>query len=528
MKMKIALIAAVSAFCLSLGLLIWAFFFVSSSHHGKGKTPQVTFTPPPMAMILNAKPAKFLIYDIDGQLIPGASIEAYLSTDTKAIPAARGTSDSNGAVTLQLPFDKPIPVIKTAAAGFKQNTITQVPLTEEPLEIYLDPIKKTELRPTPASVDDQQEKPQQEKTPHLTAQAFFAHNNTREPIAGEIQYAWYTFRKQNDGSTRWQIASKVQTESTPDNGLIPLEGIDSADPVCLEITWNGLIAESETLSMQDLPPHPVQIIFTKPEPFTVSAIAAHDKQPVTDLTVKMIRQRTPRMFNYDGTFYGRAAADTPGQATLDLPYGDFKIEAGAPMFSTGTLMTKCAPAYPASVQMRLQPQTPGIEVRVLDGDTPLRNAPLTLTSRFDDRAKSQFGNTDNAGKFFFADLKPGTTYTVAVSYPGAPLRQLTTDIHYSENTMATGTELIFEPVLQFSGDLHTKDGKMITAKTLTFTKRGKLEKEAVCDVQTNGYWAVELSPGEYVVSHDGDTPDTTHINITKTDAVKPLNLVFDK
>lgn len=532
MKLKIALICAIVAFVLSLAFLGWAFFFVFNTKSPDSPIfPKPTYTPAPTShspILADAQPTKFIVFDLKMKPIANAIVEAFITGAHGEKPAATGTSDINGHLTLNLPHSKPIASVKTRATGYLQNIISQVPLDNGAIEIYLDPEVQQPAEDDKTTTPDNDTSVSKAQPSGIKGLIYYiADNGERTSLDGTVQLAWYEARTApQTGQRQWHIASKAQTIESFTDQEVDLPEIATNNPLLLVGEWNGFIAESEVITEGKTPAHPIVLTFRKPIEFTINATASKQTE-IPNLIVKMARQRCPRDFNYNSVFQGINSLGT--QVKLDIPYGDYKLEAGAPGYTTVSLTVKVDANSPNAAQVRLRRQPPGIDISVSEDAMPLANAPMVLTSRYNADIKSQFATSSPEGKFHFENLAPETTYTITATHPKNSMRQKSANIFYATAESSLSAEIAFGHTIRIGGDVKQKDGSPTAATLLRFIPRGSIEPAAECKIQSNGIWAVELESGEYVVQHDGPETDSEIIEIKPMqEQGKHYNLVFGK
>ncbi len=143
---------------------------------------------------------------------------------------------------------------------------------------------------------------------------------------------------------------------------------------------------------------------------------------------------------------------------------------------------------------------PALTIVVSDaGARPLSKAPVVLFSRNAASPRSFFGKTDSAGMYRFDAVPPGA-YNLTVTAPDNRTRQKTVSVTLNEGEARTLT-VSFDSRVKVSGT--ARGAGEAYQGLLVFGLRAEVSAMQFARSDAAGGYAVELEPGEYIVTRSG-------------------------
>ena len=207
------------------------------------------------------------------------------------------------------------------------------------------------------------------------------------------------------------------------------------------------------------------------------------------------------------------AADDAGSFEIPgLVPGTYALTIGNTGFTTKTfeqipVLGGDAPAPPATY---LLPEgQAALEVAVIDPDgRPIGGAPLVLYSVGASQPRTFFGQADAAGLWRFEPV-PGGRFMLAASHPRNRSRQLTVEVVVGDAERKR-VEVRFGKPQRLTG--RVRHGGKPYEGLISFVQRGSAFSRQFARSDAEGFFTVELEPGDYVVGRD-DNPGSALVSV---------------
>jgi hypothetical protein len=304
--------------------------------------------------------------------------------------------------------------------------------------------------------------------------------------------------------TVWRREVTVRDGSESISGIVP--GVYRAALVA-----GGEYAESGQFTVQPSVASDATIVLGQRQRLLGAVKSAASQQPVPRAALSILMTGRPPEAGTPAAVSG--AADERGDFTIGgLVPGTYALTVGALGFTTKTfeqipVLAGDSPAPPATY---LLPEgQSAVEVAVLDPDgRPIGGAPLVLYSVGASQPRTFFAQADSSGTWRFEPV-PGGRFMVAVTHPQVRSRQLTVDVVVGEAERKR-VEVRFGRPQRLTGRAK-RDGRPYGG-LISFTLRGTAFSRQFAKSDAEGFFTVELEPGDYVAGRD-DSPGSTLVTV---------------